>query len=195
MTRSHMGLTCVVTRLWSRTRLNSLAWACLAGLALFAAACGGSSSGSAGGTTSTSDTSTSNSETSVVLGAYRAEQAAFEQAFLTANPSLPALAETMVNPQLQLVERNLLGEQHGGTVGKGNVALHPHVESITRTQAVVEDCLYSTQELVYAATGQPVPPATPPQHDGVRSTLTQVSPSTWKVAEQSVIEGHCPPGY
>lgn len=195
MTRASAAVTWGMTWRRIRTRLNAvpiivIAFGCLV------ASCGGSGTANGGGTT-TSDRSSStvNSEQSAVLAAYRAEQAAFEQAFLTANPSLPALAETMVNPQLQLVERNLLGEQHGGIVGKGNVTLHPHVELITRTQAIVEDCLYSTQELVYTATGRPVPPATPPQHDGVRSTLTQVSPGTWKVAEQSVIEGHCPPGY
>jgi hypothetical protein len=177
-------------RTWSRYPMAAL----LLGVVALAASCGGSPSAS-GSHNDHPTTTTGNDQVAAVLTAYRAEQQAFEQAFLTANASLPALSQTMVDPQLQLVERNLLGEQHDGMVGKGNVVLHPHVISITRNQAIVEDCLYSTQELVYASTGKPVPPVTPPEHDGVRSTLAQESKGIWKVSQQTVTEGHCPAGY
>lgn len=166
------------------------------GLALLAASCGGSPSAT-GNRSDHRSTTAANSRAAAVLASYRAEQEAFGQAFLTADAELPSLAKTMVDPQLQLVKRNLAGEQHDGMVGKGSVVLHPHVVSIKGSEAVVEDCLYSTQELVYASTGKPVPPVTPPEHDGVRSTLTEVStsPATWKVSQQTVTEGHCPSGY
>jgi hypothetical protein len=185
------AVTCGMTRFPSRTRFGFRSTISLLAVAGLAASCGGSHSASG----HDRSTTTTNPQAAAVLSAYRAEQEAFDQAFLTANAYLPDLARTMVDPQLQLVERNLLGEQHDGMVGKGNVVLHPHVVSINGSQAVVEDCLYSTQELVYASTGNPVPPVTPPEHDGVRSVLTEVSPGTWRVSQQTVTEGNCPPGY
>ena len=73
--------------------------------------------------------------------------------------------------------------------------MNPKVASIHGNQAVVHDCLFSSIELVYSATGKPVPPVTPPEHDGVKATLVQVSPGTWKVSDQNVTEGSCPSGY
>jgi hypothetical protein len=128
-----------------------------------------------------------------VLAAYRAGWKAFEQALATANPADPALAATMVDPQLQSVKANLLADQVHGMVGRGTTTLHPNVVSISATTATVVDCAYSTAELVYARTGKPVPPVTPPENDGVRSTLVQVS-GTWKVYKQAVTDGSCAPG-
>jgi hypothetical protein len=195
MTRSYMGITCGVTRLSSRTGITSLALACLAGLAVLSAACGGSPSGSAGGTTSTSDqpTSTASSETSAVLTAYRAGWHAYEQASATSNADDPALAATMVNPLLDQVRRNLTSDHFSGIVATGTYTLHPKVMAITPTTATVVDCAYSTAKLVYQASGKPVPPITPPEHDGVRSTLV-LTGSSWKVSTQSVTDGSCSAG-
>lgn len=129
-----------------------------------------------------------------MLAAYRAGWAAFEHAAATANAYDPALPATMVNPLLQQVRRNLLGDHYAGAVGKGAFTLHPRVVAVTATTATIYDCAYSTAELVYASSGKPVPPITPPEYDGVRSTLVLVG-STWKVATQSVTDGSCPPGY
>jgi hypothetical protein len=54
----------------------------------------------------------------------------------------------------------------------------------------VVDCVYSTAELVYKATGKPVPPVTPPENDGVVSTLV-LTGGTWKVSKQTVTDGKC----
>jgi hypothetical protein len=93
------------------------------------------------------------------------------------------------------VQRNLLADQHAGIVGRGGVQLHPHVAGIHGDQATVLDCVFSSSMLVYAQSGQPVPPVTPAEHDGVRSTLVQSAPGVWKLSTQTVTEGRCPPGY
>jgi hypothetical protein len=128
-----------------------------------------------------------------VLAAYRAGWTAFEHALADANPEDPELPATMVDPQLQQVKANLLADQRQGMVGRGTFTLHPKVTAASATSATVVDCAYSTAELVYQATGKPVPPVTPPENDGVTSTLV-VSGGTWKVAKQIVTDGKCAPG-
>jgi hypothetical protein len=141
-----------------------------------------------------STTSTSASPVAAaVLVAYRAEWAAFDQALSTANAFDPSLPATMVDPALQLVQRNLVGDKADGIVGRGTVTVHPRVSQLTATSATVVDCAHSTSELVYASTGKPVPPVTPPENDGVTSTLV-LTGGNWKVSEQTVTEGKCAPG-
>jgi outer membrane murein-binding lipoprotein Lpp len=140
-----------------------------------------------------STTPTPSSVASAVLAAYRAEWAAFEQALSTANPSDPALMATMVDPQLQGVKANLLADQRQGIVARGTFTLHPKITEMSATTATIVDCAYSTAELVFAATGKPVPPVTPPENDGVQATLV-MSGSTWKVSKEKVRDGSCAPG-
>jgi hypothetical protein len=140
-----------------------------------------------------SSTTTSPGSVSAVLAAYRAEWAAFEQALADANPEDPRLTTTMVDPQLQSVKGNLLADQRQQLVGRGTFTLHPKVMAISATSATVVDCAYSTAELVYKATGKPVPPLTPPENDGVTATLVR-SGGTWKVSKQTVTDGKCAPG-
>ena len=154
------------------------------------------SSSAAATTTSTGRSSTSTTTTfsaSAVLAAYRAGWAAFEHALANANPEDPELPATMVDPQLQQVKGNLLADQQQGMVGRGTTTLHPKVTALSATSATVVDCSYSTAELVYKATGKPVPPITPPENDGVTSTLV-LSGGTWKVSKQIVTDGKCAPG-
>ena len=149
-------------------------------------------------TTTSSATTTSSStartiSTSAVLSAYRASWTAFEQALADANPNAPTLVATMVDPQLQGVKANLLSDQIHGMIGQGTFILHPKITSLTATTAMVVDCAYSTAELVYKATGKPVPPITPPENDGVTSTLV-LTGGVWKVYKQTVTDGSCAPG-
>lgn len=51
----------------------------------------------------------------------------------------------------------------------------------------------SPRRLVYANSGKPVPPSTPPEYDDVKATVVLVG-SAWKVSQQSVTDGSCPPG-
>jgi hypothetical protein len=119
-------------------------------------------------TTTTSAATTATSPASAVLAAYRASWNSFEHALANANPSDPELTATMVDPQLEGVKANLLADQRQGIVGRGTFALHPKVTALTATTATVVDCAYSTSVLVYASTGKPVSPITPPENDGVQ---------------------------
>jgi len=170
----------------------------LAAAALLLAACGGGPASSTATTVRTNaakstPSSTTDPASTAVLAAYRAGWRAFEQALATANPADPALAATMVDPQLQGVKANLLADQRQGMVGRGTFTLHPKIVSISATTATVVDCAYSTAALVYVSTGKPVPPVTPPENDGVRATLV-LAGGTWKIAKQTVTDGKCAPG-
>lgn len=144
-------------------------------------------------TSAAPSTSMTTSLKAAVLLAYRAASNAFEQALAEANPGDPELPATMTEPQLTSVKANLLADQQQGIVGRGTVTLHPKLVSVSPTTATVVDCVYSTNELVYKATGKPVPPATPPENDGVRATLV-LSGGVWKVSKQTVTDGRCASG-
>jgi hypothetical protein len=161
------------------------------GVAVFLTSCGGSPSNSTDA--NGSSTTKPNPQASAVLAAYRAGWQAFEEASATSNSAAPALAATMVNPLLDQLRRNLVSDKYSGVVSRGTYRLHPKVVAITATKATVVDCTYSTAELVYAATGKPVPPVTPPENDGVRATLVRAGP-TWKVSTQTVTDGRCSAG-
>ena len=187
---------------FGRRGIRSASIAATLSLSLALSACGSTRSGSPSTTgakapiASTSIPATSTTlapRSAAVLQAYRAGWVAYDQALATANAYDPSLAATMVDPLLQKVRANLLGDRNDGIVGRGNVELHPKITSLTSTTATVVDCTYSSSELVYATTGKPVPPVTPPENDGVRSILV-LSGSTWKVSQQSVTEGQCPAG-
>ena len=170
----------------------------LAAAALLLAACGGGPASSTATTVparaaKSTPSSTTDPASTAVLAAYRAGWRAFEQALATANPEDPALAATMVDPQLQGVKANLLADQRQGMVGRGTFTLHPKIVAISATTATVVDCAYSTAALVYVSTGKPVPPVTPPENDGVRATLV-LTGGTWKIAKQTVTDGKCAPG-
>ena len=173
----------------------------VAAAGLLLAACGGGAASSTATTigprpsssTSASPSTSTDPTASAVLAAYRAEWSAFEQALATANPEDPALAATMVNPQLQGVKANLFADQRQGMVGRGIFTLHPKIVSLSGSTATVVDCAYSTSVLVYAKTGKPVPPITSPENDGVHSILV-LTGGTWKVYKQTVTDGKCAPG-
>lgn len=190
-------------RPWSRTVtvLTAIGIAC--------ASCGGSpaavsnTSTSSARATSTPPATTASARAATttlpavdvaILTAYRAGWAAFEAAEASANPFDPQLAATMVNPLLHQVEGYLVADHEEGIVGRGPIALHPHVLSATAATATVLDCSYSASYLVYRRTGKQVPPVTGPEHVGVKATLV-LEGSTWKVRSQQLTEGSCPVGY
>jgi hypothetical protein len=143
-------------------------------------------------TTAASSTTTATTASAVLAG-YRASWSAFEGALSDADPSDPALAATMVDPQLEGVKANLLADQRQGIVGRGPTTLHPKVTTVSGTTATVMDCAYSATELVYKASGKPVPPVTQPENDGVTATLV-LSGGVWKVSKQTVTDGSCASG-
>ena len=183
-----------------RLRVGLIACAVAAGLVM--ASCGGGSSAVShptateakpAVTSASAPTTTTDQVASAVLAAYRASWSAFEHALADANPEDPQLPATMVDPQLQSVKANLLADRRDGIVGRGPTTLHPKITAVSATSATVVDCVYSDTELVYQATGKSVPPQTPPENDGVTSTLV-LSGGTWKVYKQTVTDGKCAPG-
>ena len=80
-----------------------------------------------------------------------------------------------------------------GSLDRAAVQLNPKVASVTRQPGSLScDCRFDSSELVYAATGKPVPPVTPPQKIAI-----QVQPDRgllWRVegADQHVTEGILP---
>ncbi len=195
MIRPDGDVTFGMTRLRSRNWFRPVAVMVALSVAAICSGCGGSDPAGSGSTSSTSVSTTTNPQTAAVVAAYRAEQAAFQGALRQANPTFPALAQTMTGNQITSVRRALVADQTSGIVGRGTAQLNPKVVSINGNQAIVHDCLFSSIELVYTATGKPVPPATSAEHDGVMATLVQVSPGMWKVSDQNVTEGSCPAGY
>lgn len=167
----------------------------IAGSSLAFCACGGSPTAAPPTTRAqpTTTTTTDDPTSVAVLQAYRASWNAFEHALADANPANPELAATMLDPQLEGVKANLVADQRQGIVDQGTFALHPKITALSATAATVVDCAYSTSVLVYASTGKPVPPITPPENDGVQSSLV-LTGSTWKVAKQNVTDGTCAPG-
>jgi hypothetical protein len=195
LSRAGGAVTFGMTRLRSRTWFRPLVVMALISVAAICAGCGGSDANGNASTSSTSNSTTTNPQTSAVAAAYRAEQAAFEAALQQADPTFPTLAQTMTGNQLTSVRRALVADQTNGIIGRGTAQLNPKVVSIQGNQATVHDCLFSSIELIYSATGKPVPPVTQPEHDGVKATLVQVSTGMWKVSDQNVTEGSCPSGY
>lgn len=182
-----------MTRLPSPAPYGRRVAAGLALVALVATGCGGSSPGPR--RTGDSTTTTLSPAAAAVVSAYREGWAAFEEAVDKADPALPALAQTMTGVQLDSVRRILVADQLNGIVGQGSIQLHPKVSYIRGTQALVLDCAFDSSELVYAKTGKPVPPITPPEKVAVRAQLTEVSAGSWKVSDQQTTGGSCPPGY
>lgn len=193
MRNTATAVTCRMTWVPSRISPRLVAAACLltAGAAL--TSCGGSPS--AAGHHSKPSSTTAKSQAGAVLAGYRAEQSAFEQAVKQADPTLPAIAQTMTGAQLDSVRRALVTDKADGIVGRGTVQLHPKVSYVRGKHALVLDCVFDSSKLVYAATGKPVPPVTPPENVAVRSQLTEVSTGVWKVSDQHTHGGSCPPGY
>lgn len=188
------AVVCGMTRRRSGLSLVFPFGACAVALVL--ASCGGGPTDASSTTTTHRQASTTTSPpTAAVLAAYRASPAAFQQVVETANPTLPALTQTMTGVQLDSVRRTLEVDKLDGIIGKRSIPLYPRLASIHAANAVVLDCTFDSSELIYAATGKPVPPVTPPQHEAVRSQLTEVPAGIWKVAVQHVTTGGCPAGY
>jgi len=125
-----------------------------------------------------------------VLSAYRAEQAAFITAIGTADASYPGLAQTMVDPLLSEIRKQLIADRGNGIVGKGRVDLNPRVDWIRGAEAQVVDCAFDQSQLVYVSNGQPVPPVKPPHAVSITATLVETA-GAWKVSTQTVSEAPC----
>ena len=106
---------------WAERRSLAALWLVAGlGLAMVVSACGSSTPDAAPPKTTTTDSSvtstTLSAQTAAVLTAYRAAWSAFERrGWPMPDPKDPALASTMVDPQLQSVKADLLADQTQGS--------------------------------------------------------------------------------
>ena len=153
-------------------------------------------------TPSASASPTPDASDAAVLAAYQAYFAALDQAIVaTSSPgawNLPALTATMVNPELQHWQSQLLQFDAQGIVVEGTLTpQHPRVISNTGTTAVVSDCVWDAAVQYYkasnGATPEPVPgqaDGTQPTGDGWHVTLTFVA-GKWMVSDGTTEAGNC----
>ena len=133
--------------------------------ALLLAGCGGSGRVALPtGKTIRGETPTTSALDGQILTAWRAAENAFYQA--EASPRglfSPVLSQTMVNPILLQIKRNLAGDEHSGYLGVGGWDLGaPVVVSIlpshsAASSAEVVSCIHDMQRLVDKQTRAPAP--------------------------------------
>ena len=168
-------------------------------LALLLAGCGGSGEPAAGGEVPTPPTTASPASTSTTVSTAEIEQAVVD-AYLTsweayhaasdpADPTSPALAETMTGPALEQAVESLEAFRITGRVGRfpeGSIAeRHPEVVSLLGQEATVRDCRVDDSQIVIAATGEVV-------NDLVGTARYEASmvaeDGRWKVRSLTVVE-------
>lgn len=170
----------------------------LIGLAMIAsfalAGCSSSTAGVRLPDTSSSTADASAATDAAILAAWKAAETAFYEA--EANPQglfSPALAQTMVDPELELVKKNLAGQEAGSWIGRGSWDLgSPRVVSLGPTEndpttASVVSCIHDTAILINEHTGQPAAgPNGTPEWAGETSTMV-LSQGSWKLSQQSAV--------
>jgi hypothetical protein len=206
----HPGLVGTVARQGVRGRGSGRHLACpllVAVAAATLAACGQASGPTTRPPVTASPTTTPSASldptTAAILQAYQNEEAAWQSAASSADPTSPSLAATMINPLLLNAKKELYINEQDGIVLRGAYRLgHPHVVSVNGTgvgaTALLRDCLYDTTLEVYVKTGQPVPNqpgGTQPQYDGMQVTFTEIAPGEWKASAEQEDMGKCPAGY
>lgn len=158
------------------------------------AGCSSSTAGMRLPDTSSSTADAAAATDAAILAAWKAAETAFYQA--EANPQglfSPALAQTMVDPELELVKKNLAGQEAEGWIGRGPMNLGtPRVISIGPTEmdpttATVVSCIHDTQVLVNEHTSQPASgPNGMSEWAGETSTMV-FAQGSWKLSQQSVV--------
>ena len=142
-----------------------------------------------------STTTSTNAQASGVLAAYRAEQAAFEEALQQADPTFPALAQTMTGTSSTRYVEHSWPIRRTGSSDEGTVQLNPKVASVQGNPgggARLPIQLDRTRVLRHRQT------CTPSNSAGARRRAShpdQASSGIWKVSDQNVIDGTCPAGY
>jgi hypothetical protein len=180
------------------TRRRSLEGCLVLATAVAIGACGAPAPPSATGaqTRTVTPSPSADPANAAVLAAYRGATRAFVHAGVTMNPNDPLLPATMTGQELSTVKKNLLIDQAGGLIAKGDITVtDPHVVSNDGGVAVVRDCQYSAILLVDAKTGQGAPGvANGPQNIAVTATFV-LTDAVWKESEQDGKVGTCPIGF
>lgn len=130
-----------------------------------------------------------------IIKAWLAAENAFYRAEADPNGAAsPALAATMVDPELSLVRRNLEANKVHGLIGRGTwdlgtpsvVLLKPNDSNPSR--AVVKSCIDDSAILISQQTGQPAQGvAGTPDWVGEDSTMVQTVLGRWKLQRQEAV--------
>jgi hypothetical protein len=127
-----------------------------------------------------------------ILSAWSAAERAFDTAALTADAAEPALAATMVEPQLD-VERSWLASLRAqGQIATGQITFGPALVRHGPSGAVqVQSCAHDAEIVVSASTGQPVAGIAGEVADELVTATMVSSGGEWKLEAQTVGVGQC----
>jgi len=156
-----------------------------------------SSSPTSAGSDGSANTSTTDPTAAVnaaVITAWKAAENAIYQAGSDPNGvTSPALAATLVDPELELVKKNLAAEETQGFIGRGTWTLgSPRVISLGPTEsqpttATVTSCIDDSAILVIQQSADPASGAAgTPNWEGETSTMV-LTASGWKLSQQSAV--------
>ena len=127
---------------------------------------------------------TADPTTASILNAYEQSWAAWHSAAAIPEINYAGITQWFTGQALVRAQGLLTLMVQLGQVETGTRELHPVVESISGTTAIVQDCLYSTAVIVYKSSGVPVTPqpgGTQPEWDSETATLGFASGS-WHVS-------------
>jgi hypothetical protein len=167
--------------------------AVLTATTVVAASCGGNQQTNAEGVMPKA-VPTITSRNGAIIAGWRAAFEAFDVAERTMDWTSPALAATVVQPQLGIDTENLRLENEAGyrSVGHDTV-LRVNVVKSRGGVATVVACTEGKEIVVFASTHQPVPGELGEVGlEGFTSIMVD-TPSGWKVEQNEMTENTCPP--
>lgn len=137
---------------------------------------------------------TINSADSAITAGWRAAFEAFDVASRTENWTSPALAATVVQPQLGIDTHNLMLENEAGYIAVGHdTVLRVNVVKRSGQVATVVACTDEHEIVVSGSTHEPVPGVLgAPGLAGFTSIMVE-TPSGWKIEQSETTEDTCPP--
>jgi hypothetical protein len=137
---------------------------------------------------------TISSRDSAIIAGWRAAFEAFDVAARTEDWTSPALAATVVQPQLGIETGNLRLEYEAGYISVGHdTVLRVNVAKSRGLVATVVACTEGKEIVVFASTHQPVPGELGEVGlEGFTSIMVD-TPSGWKVEQNEMTENTCPP--
>lgn len=140
-----------------------------------------------------STTTTLSARDQKIIQGWQAAEEAFYTAAYTNDAAAPALAATMVDPQLTQARQFLFSAKQDGYMGKGTFSLgRPVVLGVAGSSAKVSSCVFDGVIEIDSKTGKPAPPPFGvAQHALEQATMVEVAPGVWKESQVSVSEGSC----
>ena len=174
----------------STSRAAARLCAIVASLGIGAAACSGSDGPRVGSGPTAKTLSVADQQ---IIQGWRAAEEAFYTAAYTNDAAAPALAATMVDPQLTQARQFLFAAKQNGYIGKGTFSLgNPRVIGRSGTTAHVTSCVFDGVVEIDTKTGKPAPaPYGVAQRATEQATMVEVSPGLWKESQVTVSEGTC----